>query len=469
MANSLSQFQTIKNSTNRLVISAEDVSDLWPTVKPAFEARLPFKRASLNNKARNPVLVEKLSAEFILITDSRLRSQFPQEQLLCCFREPYATVVLVTCEDLDEVLFTHFAEKFKEQYNIDVYSNAKACIRLRAAGEKLKKVLSANPEAPLNIECLMDEEDVKGFITREEFEILASGLLERISKPCSQALLEAGLNAEKIVSVELVGSGSRIPVVGTLLTSLFKREPSRKLNASECVARGCALQCAMLSHVYRVRDYKLSTLTKAFCNCPYNYGSFPNSSICPVCMGLPGALPVLNSKFDRKQYFYPDLPKGYQISQFDVPIAASGFLDDVLCQRFGNNCYVRYGRGYIPSKKQAVLAAFNDRLVSQSTNHSLLKWGVAYLFKSPESITQTGTSHCSTSHRVSEYQECLDHNDQMSKPGWKDIFRMNQTELESEIRKVYRDSTLDPKRKAYFVQNLLTSRWIVSSRNSHKL
>lgn len=283
MANSLSQFQTIKNSTNRLVISAEDVSDLWPTVKPAFEARLPFKRAILNNKARNPVLVEKLSAEFILITDSRLRSQFPQEQLLCCFREPYATVVLVTCEDLDEVLFTHFAEKFKEQYNIDVYSNAKACIRLRAAGEKLKKVLSANPEAPLNIECLMDEEDVKGFITREEFEILASGLLERISKPCSQALLEAGLNAEKIVSVELVGSGSRIPVVGTLLTSLFKREPSRKLNASECVARGCALQCAMLSHVYRVRDYKVQDISSFF-----SYGFSSDEG--PISVGSNGVI-----------------------------------------------------------------------------------------------------------------------------------------------------------------------------------
>ncbi|KAI5429156.1 hypothetical protein KIW84_033955 [Lathyrus oleraceus] len=102
MANFLAQFQTIKNSTNRLVISVEDVSDLWPTVKPAFEARLSFKRAGLNNKARNPVLVEKLSAEFILTTDSRLRSRFPQEQLLFWFRESYATVVLVTCEDLDE-------------------------------------------------------------------------------------------------------------------------------------------------------------------------------------------------------------------------------------------------------------------------------------------------------------------------------------------------------------------------------
>ena len=76
----------------------EDVSDLWPTVKPAFEGRLPLKRACLNNKARNPVIVEALPAEFILATDSRLRSRFPQEQSLFWFREPYATVVLVTCE-----------------------------------------------------------------------------------------------------------------------------------------------------------------------------------------------------------------------------------------------------------------------------------------------------------------------------------------------------------------------------------
>ncbi|XP_015896085.1 trafficking protein particle complex II-specific subunit 130 homolog isoform X1 [Ziziphus jujuba] len=102
MANFLAQFQTIKNSCDRLVIAVEDVSDLWPTVKNEFEKRLPIKRASLNNKTRNPVVVENLPAEYILTTDSRLRSRFPQEQSLFWFREPYATVVLVTCEDLDE-------------------------------------------------------------------------------------------------------------------------------------------------------------------------------------------------------------------------------------------------------------------------------------------------------------------------------------------------------------------------------
>ncbi|KAM0948506.1 putative TRAPP II complex, TRAPPC10 protein [Dioscorea sansibarensis] len=102
MANYLAPFQTIKNSSDRLVIAVEDVSDLWPSVKEGFEQRLPFRKACLNNKTRNPVNVGQLPAEFILTTDSRLRSRFPHEQSVFWFREPYATVVLVTCEDLDE-------------------------------------------------------------------------------------------------------------------------------------------------------------------------------------------------------------------------------------------------------------------------------------------------------------------------------------------------------------------------------
>jgi aspartyl-tRNA(Asn)/glutamyl-tRNA(Gln) amidotransferase subunit B len=93
---------------------------------------------------------------------------------------------------------------------------------------------------------------------------------------------------------------------------------------------------------------QLSTETKIFCGCPTSFGAEPNSNVCPVCMGLPGALPVLNrhavdlaieaalalnctvnrrSIFARKNYFYPDLPKGYQISQYDRPLAEHGFID----------------------------------------------------------------------------------------------------------------------------------------------
>ena len=93
---------------------------------------------------------------------------------------------------------------------------------------------------------------------------------------------------------------------------------------------------------------QLLTATKAFCGCANHFGSAPNTNICPVCLGLPGALPVLNAKaiefatlaslaincevrersiFARKNYFYPDLPKGYQISQFDKPLAEHGWID----------------------------------------------------------------------------------------------------------------------------------------------
>lgn len=102
MASFLSQFQNIKSTSERLIVAIEDVNDLWPTVKDGFEARVPFRKACLNNKARNPVYVEKLPVEFILTTDARLRNRFPQEQSVFWFRHPYATVVLVTCEDFDE-------------------------------------------------------------------------------------------------------------------------------------------------------------------------------------------------------------------------------------------------------------------------------------------------------------------------------------------------------------------------------
>lgn len=89
---------SLSNNFTVSCFSVEDVSDLWPIVKNGFGERLPLKRACLNNKTRNPVFVENLRAEFILTTDSRLRSRFPQEQSLFWFREPYATVVLVSCE-----------------------------------------------------------------------------------------------------------------------------------------------------------------------------------------------------------------------------------------------------------------------------------------------------------------------------------------------------------------------------------
>ncbi|KAM0021330.1 putative Heat shock protein 70 family [Helianthus debilis subsp. tardiflorus] len=144
--------------------------------------------------------------------------------------------------DVDEVLYKHFAAQFSERYKIDVCDNARACMRLRASCEKVKRVLSANAEALISIECLVGDTDN-----------LSAKLLERVTAPCVMALRDCGLSVDKISTVELVGSGSRIPAVTRVLTSFFRKELSRTLNASECVARGCALVCAMLSPTLQVR------------------------------------------------------------------------------------------------------------------------------------------------------------------------------------------------------------------------
>ncbi len=99
---------------------------------------------------------------------------------------------------------------------------------------------------------------------------------------------------------------------------------------------------------------QLLTKTKAFCGCSTTFGSSPNTQVCPICLGMPGVLPVYNkqaleyalrtaislnckisdfSKFDRKNYFYPDLPKGYQISQFDKPLGTNGFAEIVVDEK----------------------------------------------------------------------------------------------------------------------------------------
>jgi aspartyl-tRNA(Asn)/glutamyl-tRNA(Gln) amidotransferase subunit B len=140
---------------------------------------------------------------------------------------------------------------------------------------------------------------------------------------------------------------------------------------------------------------QLKTDTKIFCNCSTEFGTPPNTNVCPICMGMPGVLPVLNqrvleyavkaglalncqiapySKFDRKQYFYPDLPKNYQISQYDLPIAEHGWLEVDVEDKDGTLVRKRVGITRLHMEEDAgkLVHGGSDRL--SGSTHSLVDY-----------------------------------------------------------------------------------------------
>lgn len=159
--------------------------------------------------------------------------------------------------DFDKALVEHFAAEFKEKYKIDIKSNGKAMVRVHAAAEKMKKILSANLQAPLNIESLMNDVDVQAMMKREELEALVEPLLQRVHVPLEQALLEAKLKVEDIDIIELVGGCTRVPALKDRIQKFFGKGLSFTLNQDEAIARGCAFSCAILSPVFRVRDFAI--------------------------------------------------------------------------------------------------------------------------------------------------------------------------------------------------------------------
>merc|ERR1719161_3307458 len=118
------------------------------------------------------------------------------------------TVLSTACDrhlggrDFDEILAEHFNNEWKEKHKIDAKTNKKAMYRLVTAAEKTKKVLSANPQAPINIESFMEDIDVKGMMNRSDMLAVAEPLLVKLDGIMEEALVASGLTKEDIASVE---------------------------------------------------------------------------------------------------------------------------------------------------------------------------------------------------------------------------------------------------------------------------
>lgn len=161
--------------------------------------------------------------------------------------------------DFDNAIVRYFAEEFRTKYRLDVLSNKRAVIRLLTESEKLKKQLSANPnELPLNIECFMEDKDVMGKMSRNKLEEICGDLLSRVEVAMRNILIETRLDRNDIEAVEIVGGSTRIPAIKRLVQTVFGVEARTTLNQDEAVARGCALQCAMLSPTFKVRDFAIT-------------------------------------------------------------------------------------------------------------------------------------------------------------------------------------------------------------------
>ncbi|KAJ3258004.1 adenyl-nucleotide exchange factor sse1 [Boothiomyces macroporosus] len=182
------------------------------------------------------------------------------------------TILGVACDrnlggrDFDQVIVDHYTKEFNAKYKMDIGSNAKATFRLRQGAEKVKKVLSANAQAPFNIECLLDDKDVSALVHRADFEEMSQEMVQRILVPIQQALDAAKVSAKDVDFVELIGGTTRIPMVKDAIAKFFggsldgENKLATTMNQDEAVARGCALQCAVLSPVFKVRDFTVQDI-----------------------------------------------------------------------------------------------------------------------------------------------------------------------------------------------------------------
>lgn len=185
----------------------------------------------------------------------------------CAFHKGKLKMLSCACDpqlggrDIDLILAEHFSQEFVSKYRIDPRTNPRAFLRLTTEVEKLKKQMSANStRLPLNIECFMDDKDVHGDMKRTDMEGLCAHLLERVERTLRKCLDDSKLKLDDIYAVEIVGGSSRIPAIKHLIETVFNKGPSTTLNQDEAVARGCALQCAMLSPAVRVREFNVTDL-----------------------------------------------------------------------------------------------------------------------------------------------------------------------------------------------------------------
>lgn len=163
--------------------------------------------------------------------------------------------------DFDELLVTKLAADIKDKYKLDVLSNTKALLKLRKECDRVKQTLSANSTVPYNIEYIMDNTDVSGVVTREQFEALIEEHLKtRLVAPIDRVLAAANVKIADLHSIEMLGGATRIPYIQTLVKTHTGRDLSKTCDADESVCWGATLHCATYSPSFKVKEYDVKDI-----------------------------------------------------------------------------------------------------------------------------------------------------------------------------------------------------------------
>jgi len=158
----------------------------------------------------------------------------------------------------DQLIREHFNTEFQQKFKINTKSNPRAWLRLLDECEKLKKQMSANTtEIPFGIECFMNDVDVSGRMSRATFEEKAEPIFQRFRELLDNLIKRSGVNVKDISEVEVIGGSSRIPFIKQIVAHYFNREPRTTMNADDVVARGAAMQCAILSPSIKVMEFNV--------------------------------------------------------------------------------------------------------------------------------------------------------------------------------------------------------------------
>ncbi len=168
--------------------------------------------------------------------------------------------------DITWALAQHIGEEFKNKHGVDVRSKPKAMLKLLDAADKAKKTLSpiGVDHAMINIESLAEDLDFSFQLKLEDLHVIMEPFLKRIDAPICSCLEEARIMPNELDAVEIVGGGTRVPAVKRKIAEIVGTDTnalnmglSTTMNAEEAVARGCALQCAMLSSRFKVKEFQI--------------------------------------------------------------------------------------------------------------------------------------------------------------------------------------------------------------------